>query len=448
MALYLGSSEINPVETVEVIKEVPTEKDLTLMGNELRRAYCWTRQENVNGMCQLYDAFTNKFSSSFQATNVHIIEIGTYTHRKGDSYTMAAIIDGKLYFINSDSTGITMTQQGTNIGWEDRINTNYYIRNGNIYSSYNNANNNTSSFAVANGCKSNCASTDAPILYINNGYIYQNKTSLNIKAKSVAVLWSAYSYFLYIDDDGHLCYTNKNQTTKNIISNNVFTDLRFFTYDTGHYALIYNKKTAMFFNGTSFSYQYTFDSDIKHIYRTSSGGYVLLTDGKLYSVSSASNCVLKRSDIKSQLTNGYGYNYVYPFYALTTDNKIIKIDNNNVIYTFSSTPDLILSTTDRNLYISCFKFTEDEIITHNLYTTQYADEITKAYTTNSSRTCLKYNITLKTTDTITVNGEVYTRNGSGDLVFDFIPEDLENHTFTDVELLNSYLNAGIIQQNS
>ena len=98
MALYLGSSEINPVETVEVIKEVPTEQDLTLMGNELRRAYCWSRQVNVNGLCCFYDSGSNKVSSYFNASNVYL-GIKNFQNASWSSpYTTSVVIDGKLYY--------------------------------------------------------------------------------------------------------------------------------------------------------------------------------------------------------------------------------------------------------------------------------------------------------------------------------------------------------------
>ena len=72
------------------------------------------------------------------------------------------------------------------------------------------------------------------------------------------------------------------------------------------------------------------------------------------------------------------------------------------------------------------------------------DEITKSYPTcvSSGNSSL---VTSSTSSSITINGNEYIRNGSGDAVFTFIPEDLENHTFTDTDLLQAFLNAGAKQ---
>ena len=151
------------------------------------------------------------------------------------------------------------------------------------------------------------------------------------------------------------------------------------------------------------------------------------------------------TNVKKFLTN---YDIYTTPVCLTNDNKIYKLSGTStptLNYTFASNVQNI--TDESSIFLSCFKYTESEIQVKKLYTIQYMDDITKAYTSNSALDSLEYEITSKTNDTIVVNGETYIRNGAEDLVFDFIPEDLENHTFSDVDLLQAYLDAGIRQGN-
>jgi hypothetical protein len=141
---------------------------------------------------------------------------------------------------------------------------------------------------------------------------------------------------------------------------------------------------------------------------------------------------------------------------LSNDNKIYKITRDTysssctyeIINTFESNVRVISDeNADGNVYIACLKYTGNEYIKEKMFTTKYINEVTTAYTTNSYQDLISYLVTTKNISEITVNNKTYSRDGSNDLVFDFIPEDLENHIFTDTDLLQSYLNAGIIQGN-
>jgi len=435
MALYLGSSEINPVETVEIIKEVPTEKDLTLMGNELRRAYCWSKTVDAQGMCQIYSPYTNIFSEAFEATTIKGLSIKSNNYISDNDSTYV-IIDGKLYSVSVTSSAITLTQQGNDTDWND-VNNSIWIKGGKIYTSYSNASSGTNPIM-------NSINTILPkyggyyTFFINDGNLYYGSTLVDgsgvwtdIKNFTSNVYGvglrnnKLYFYFSNSYKDFGLDYTITNPDLYGFSPSNVYFCLGNKLY------LSYINYNGGYVISTKLYYEYP--SNIKKI----STGYnrpekvVLLENGDVYY-----DKTKKLSNIKTYIT------YTNEYF-LSNDDKIYKYDGTLIRENFPSD-----TFKEKGPNYSCFQYTNSgSTITYNQYTTQYVDEITKSYPTyissgNSSP------VTSSSSSSITVNGNEYTRNGSGDAVFTFIPEDLENHTFSDTDLLQAYLDAGIRQQQN
>jgi len=448
------------------IANIP-EANYTLMGNELRRAYCWSKTENLNGMCQLYDVEYKKFSNSFQATNINIYEFGSYTHRRDNaSYYYYAIIDGKLYTITTSSSEITMTQQGSGTGWEDVLSNTKFVRNGYIYNSYANANNETSPLMAAINPKRNLANRDNLGYFINDGKLYNTSGSRILSNVSdISLVYVDYltsSQLLYINSSGNIYKASPSDSSGKLISNHIITDLRPFGFSTYAIAFIYNKTNVLIWNSYlgSLAATFTFDTDVKAIKMSNNNAnpLILLKNGDLYSIYNQVKTLVLQN-IKCFLTNDFAHDsavHARVFLALSNDNKIYKITRDTysssctyeIINTFESNVRVISDeNADGNVYIACLKYTGDEYIKEKMFTTKYINEVTTAYTTNSYQDLISYLVTTKNISEITVNNKTYSRDGSNDLVFDFIPEDLENHIFTDTDLLQSYLNAGIIQGN-
>ena len=444
MALYLGSSEINPVETVEVIKEVPTEQDLTLMGNELRRAYCWSRQENINGMCQLYHSRKNLFSELFNATTVEV-PLGRYSD--SDNNTTYCIIDGKLYTVTYNTTNIILTQYGTDTDWEKVLNTNIFIKNGNVCSKTGTI------YSQCNGAYPVYSSS----YYANNNKIYSGSTiklslpgnclhsyGSNMDNNYTPVLIDNHIYTVSINNNVVRKLLDYTITNPDLFDNYSYSGFIFAINDT-----IY-KYTHNTTNGTiSLVNSYTMETSVKKVMRNFNCYLILLTNGKLYRAeyNNTAKPTLPTDTLFKDIrgndagTLGIGLsqnNILYKLNQNTDDARLVKI------YEFESETNFKCN---GNGYLSCFIFSSKGYRKTFKYTSQYINEITKSYasveTTNGVLP-----INSKTNSSITVNGNEYTRDGANDSVFKYIPEDLENHTFTDTDLLQAYLDAGIRQQQN
>ena len=452
MALYLGSSEINPVETVEVIKEVPTEKDLTLMGNELRRAYCWSRQENVNGLCVIYDSYTNMFSNSFQATNVFLgINKTDYEmsadNSHGAAYNSYAVIDGKLYTVTSNTSGITLTQYGTDTDWEKVLYYNssykYALKNNLIYTYVN-----STSTSITTGnidFKQPGFAYNTKYGFINDGKIYYNSVLKNSNNWSCFYCYFSMYYGVGLSNNKICAYHIDNNIFKQLFDYTINDPCLFsssgdvgtiaFAIDNVFYKYNFSSSTGTTSDGSNITFNY----NIKKIINTgfySSLYLILLNNGDVYN----SDNVFIMSNVKDIMC-GFGYCPI----ILTNDNKIYDISG-NLKYDFNG--EVVVNNTNYfGPYLQCFKILEDVYIKYNIFTIQYLEDINKGY---HSYNDLENDVNVSNVSdySITVNGDVYLRNGADDAIFTFVPEDLENHTFSDTDLLQAYLDAGIRQQQN
>jgi len=440
----------NLVNIPDTIDTISNEPDYTAMGNELRKANAYTWVEDFNNTCILFDTYTGKFSENFEANNVKVRHYDTMNNDShGTSYTNCNIIaDGKLYKVTSNSSSIVMTQQGTNDGWED-TNGAYYVRNGKIYSSYSNADAETSPRADAINF-SPIGSCYSQSCYINDNKAYfgntQKYTTYN-KIDLFMIRHTLDNRHGHIINNGYLYKCKNSENTGSLIFNlqipnkkiwwtstsriHFFVDKTFYAYNSD-----YSNNTA------SLSGSYTFTSQILDFFYI----YVLLANGNLYYIGSISNPVLILENCKQFLNNWTGHTTFGPekVHVITNDNKIYRLNSGStptLVRTFSVNMQVL--NTNISEYISCLKFMESETVDHDLYTIQYNNDITKAYSSNNYISATSYNVISKTNESITVGEHTYNRNTSKDTVFNFIPEDLENHTFSDADLLQAYINAGI-----
>ena len=448
--LYNGGTRISLGATREVIKEVPTEKDLTLMGNELRRAYCWSRQENLNGMCIIYDSYTNMFSSSFQATNVFLgINKTDYdssaSNSHGADYNSYAVIDGKLYTVTSNSSGITLTQYGTDTDWEKVLyySPSYALKNNLIYADVN-----STSTSITTGnidFKQPGFAYYIKYVFINDGKIYYNSVLKNSNNWSCFYCYFSFYYGVGLSNNKICAYNIDNNDFKQLFEYTINDPCLFsssgnvgtiaFAIDNVFYKYNFSSSNGTTSGGSNITFNYNIKKIINNGFY-SSLYLILLNNGDVYN----SNNVFIMSNVKDIMC-GFGYCPI----ILTNDNKLYDISG-NLKHDFNG--EVVVNNTNYFCpYLQCFKLLEDTYIKYNIFTIQYLEDVNKGYQVyNDSESDV--NVSNVSDYSITVNGNEYTRNGSEDAIFTFIPEDLENHTFSDTDLLQAYLDAGIRQQQN
>jgi hypothetical protein len=418
------------------IANIP-EANYTLMGNELRRAYGWTHEEDVSGTCQIYNPYRDIFSSSFTATNIKGLIYNnniTSSNVITPAETSYAIIDGKLYLLSIQSNTIILTQQGTATDWEDTNGT-IFVKNGKIYFSYSTANNNQTPYITAINPKFSSIGYCGNI-FINDNKLYNGNTLIDgsgIWTDLKSWLSSAY-YDIGLRNNKLYFYSANGIKDTGI--NYIITDGNlygktagncYFAIDNTLYTFSYNYNTGTI-NGNVTLYN-TYSSKIKKV----STGYnfpapiVLLENGDLYYLK-----VKKASNIINYIT----YNGTY---FLSNDCKIYDY-NGNII---RSMPTNIIKT--QGIAYSCFKYINGTIGT-NRYTISYINNITKAYAGYENEEGIEL-VNSASVNNIYINSLKYTRNPNIDSIFTFIPEDLENCTFSDADLIRAYLDAGLKQGN-
>ena len=444
MALYLGSSEINPVETVEVIKEVPTEKDLTLMGNELRRACAYTNVQEGSGKYQLayfsnselyksselYNGICKTYSSLITADGVSS-SVGVSNSQlkvtRISNFTDWNILVSALSSINS-YTGIRNNKLYVKNAFQGDTISNYIlcysgmIIDGKLYYldySQSILLDDTGVWTSAY-CSSNY-SWDVKASGIRNGYFTVKSSTYGISVFGDFSLrddWSlsctgypSYAKIITITDNLEIYSIsfNNNSFTPTKLGNLQKTPLKIF----------------------SKSDDYTF----------SKGFVILNTDNTLDFYNSSGTLNLEVSNCKG-------------YVPLSTADLILK-DNGN-LYKLNSNNLVLLENIGENAQISTglnFGYSNSVMVisyldTNPVYTTLYVPSTigTNAYVNTESLSAKI--ITTTTSNSITVDGREYFRDSTKDSIFKFVPTELANHTFTDQELCQAYLNAGFIQQNS
>lgn len=441
MALYLGSSEINPV--IATIKEVPTEQDLTLMGNELRRAYAYTNVENVSGQY-------NIFSPNYTAIMEQPFEI------TGPCYasTTHVIINGVVYSVSSSNNKLILTQV-TNSGTWKKI--------GGLYSKYLVSTNNTIWTCSSNPSAinmNNITLHDPEILdnyIIDNGILY--KVSNGLKMFDNSGNWS------YVGTGGGI---RNNKIVKFTINSSKtgfsevvdcfdteFSPLLIGTYETKFYG--YKNNKFYFAEPSSNKYNSVVNTTghtpiaIFHSVWDSTG--CICEDNNFYTfnINESSNAVslsLKFSNITSWFKTGNGSgifrngSQIYAYTHATQTNPINDTFSNiSFLPDYSSCLVSMGSTMGNNVFL---KYGNSYITRTTKYKSRYTT--TKAYE-SLTNSIPNQDITYGSDSSIIINNKTYNRDANNDGIFTFVPNELANHTFTDQEICQAYLNAGIIQQN-
>lgn len=451
MALYLGSSEINPV--ISTIKEVPTEQDLTLMGNELRRAYAYTNVQDGSGKSQIL--IQNGSSIPYKSTELY---------NNLECFNNSVVIDGKAYQTSISNNQVLLTQIGTDTDWDILLNYNgtagYMmcgIKNHKLYSSTSYLTNTLNSWITQSGKPNGSGSVivDGAIYYTgyrsSEAYLIddtgtwtsiarEHRPVVGIRNEYYTAIHSTYGMTIFndfkfkddwyiIDSDGSTLVINDNLDVYYIKYNNgTFTSTKKTTLSkipkkliavpnisSGPYGyIILNNDNTLDFYSSSFVLKRT-EENCKNIIITSitPSYYLLKTNGDLYYLTITSLGAISLTLLENIGNNAQLFSHFTKYMNGTPGALKITYYDTNPVYSTLYVP----STIGTNAYITT--------------------------TSLSSKT-----ITTTTNNSIIVEGREYFRDTSKDSTFNFVPPELANHTFTDQELCQAYLSAGINQQQN
>ena len=422
MALYLGSSEINPV--ISTIKEVPTEQDLTLMGNELRKACAYTNVQLAAGKVRVahlpYKKNTIVFSDLMDYNGGNLYIDGSTDSSK------YIIIDGKCYSKSVSDTSITLTQYGVDTNWI--LKAQYWEIKGNraLYNGVTVVEN----FTNVVMCP--------PYNIIIDGVLYNVYDRNPVDNTGV---WTFFDYYQGIKDGTLYYYYNgtffpvEEGNVSGVFGWNQNVN-SYYSIDNTLYSYSVNTSTGVVTKNTVFQYE----SKIKRI--LSDNGLVLLENNKVY----YRNTLIQNNVTNARITSGIDYGYLVTnngdIYSLTASGNttfLTNIGDGTIIETPSN-----YCNGSWDLFIIKYANESTFDIQSTLYTTK--NTFTKAWelpTLYSSDVEVQGNAL-----SIIYDNKVYTRDNSKDSTFTFVPDVLQNHTFNDQELCQAYLNAGARQQQN
>lgn len=417
--LYNGNKVVALGSIKEIIKEVPTEQDLTLLGNQMRRAYAYTNETDVSNQY----IFTNRFvspvitSAAKTATNI--------SFRGYSSSVSYCIMDGTLYTIAADGT---FTQTGTN----------YVKYCGNTIVTTTKA----GSLDISPG---DVVCGHSNYYFIVNGSLYRGTSLVDNTGTwtDVADSASGGSNAIGIRDNVIMVIRASDNAIKRVASLTEMSQISHWHYSNSH-TMVANSNTVFYYsNGLTYANAdtatpttVTYESPIKKI----NPNMVLLTNGNLYYVPNNTLIDTNVLDICDTLQVYGKSNGIY--FATSSG---INVPTFNKIYSYGS--NCILDTnycSSGNNYSFMFKtnnnaIQETTIFSVNGENTAYSD----IENLNSH-----VNITSKTDLKIVADSKDYLRDSAKDGIFKFIPPELKTHVFSDQELCQAYLNGGLQQNNS
>ena len=429
MTLYAGNSLTGAIyKGSELICQTGgATADMIAVGNQLRRAEAYYRTEDVGGKYYFYEYPYSSY------------RFGPYDNcpKIGFIYSQNAyIIDGKLYKISNNEL-VRLT--GTNTGKD-----NFVFVKGNIF-----FDSDGYSYYSSQMSTDFTKMTSFPRIYDENssriivgdridrwmcyvvidGALYKfNNNGSNQTLIDNGGIWT----HLFIVNtswvvgirDGYICVASD---TDGVIQSTIRPYLSWtdYTYNHIYYTLADDKKTLkrVLCKQTSI--------DTPQLIKTISNDIV-----KGYSsiyLDSAGNCYNGGSLLDTNVTDissRHSGNHAY-------------IKNNKLYYGTSKTQSPCMSDLSLNGFANSWrtnvvKVNDGYIREETFYCTSNA---TKAYA--NPRISQSTSIQSKTSTTVTVNNNVYARNQSKDSYFEFIPDDLKNKTFTDADLLDACLSAGL-----
>ena len=412
----------------ESINSIP---NFTLMGNELRKACAYTHTDNISNQCRIvYKSNDNqddaKFSSYFTATNCEIS--GGYV-----------IIDGKLFKIVTNDDQLTLEQVGSDENWSKLCEGGFFLKN-NYTEIYSWRDYNTPLFTGTNiQCSRN--------YFISNGNLYKiiHSSSSGFYPSSCQLiessgLWTSikandFDYAVGIRNNQLTYYNKSTEAFEVIYDKNV--DVYYISTNYGNASNTYfgvgsgstlikwkynNNKTTINCADTIVYLTESISSN-SNIFYVLQNNYLLVNKG------------ISDVDLYSESLEWYKKNNkLYKVsYAYVNDGNAfeVNIDATNIIDIYCSY---------RSNYC-IVRYGEDSSAKETVYSTKL-DNKEKIYNSVSSLEGTT-TFTEDAPDVITIDNKEYLRDTTKDSVFEFVPDELNNHTFTDTELCQAYLNAGL-----
>ena len=407
------------------------------LGRELRAAYAYTYEENMNG--KQTAAIINYDDNKFYETEESDYARGCF---------LRVILDGKLYTLAVTNEELILTQQGTYDDW--------------VFS-YGSSNN-----GIRGNHLTNTSITDEELVsysparsmstFSDNEYmVYNGKLISTNKLIDDTGIWTTCAY----DDNSYVksIYGNRDGYLTLISEDNlyIYYDIKIkdnlYSGQPYYGTLVIDNNNIL--KKINFKTDKTFSiSTIKTLSKTpkkvlvsdNTGPYVILyNDNTLETYNTSDKLINTYTDVKNIVAvSGFSN---YNFIMLKTNGDLYKLydsslSSTKLIKNIGANGDVFSYKTTLTRRPSAFTiFYNDDIINSETLYVPSVLENTAYYNVNiqsSTKT-----ITTKTDTSITVGGKTYIRDTSKDSYFTFVPEELANHTFTDQEVCQAALLAGL-----
>ena len=437
--IYCGDDKINIGVVKEVKTYIPSQQDVIEIGNAMRDAYAYSYKVTGRKFWQIYDFNNNLTTELIEADNIKLPSFSNHM----------VIIDGKLYEKTVSNGNIILTQIGTQTDWQD-ANDFIYIRGNKIFKKESDATRDTNSIMAAVNPKLNKGKDD--YLFINDGKLYIEDVLIDDSGVwSHISRWLNTRYSLGICDKKVVSYVISND---NLITKSEVMDLSFidnvddilFGCDADICLIGYrNKLWYILFNYG--------DGSIKSINPIEYDDNIIdITNGRISGnmglfVLMENGVVRKYSDnsyrITEIMTNVKMFCSNKGTYVLGNDNKVYDISTStpSEMFTLENVPMFAKHQSDTINGLFEYSDSDSNFAIDTIYTVKY-NNATIGYSDYTS-SISSFPITNRTNNEIIVNDNTYVRDASRDKTFTFIPDDLENYTFTDQDLCKLYLRAGL-----
>lgn len=401
--------------------DIDTIPGLDGLGRELRAAYAWTNVQEGSGKSQI----AKPLSESIICKSELFDKINTgYTY---------AIINNYPYTVSISNNQILLTQLRTTHDWEIMI-SNAGSGIGILNGQYNGSGQtiNVENYVVSRGSNGLIINSKRVDLMEDDGIWTSIGTyGYGIRNGYLARYSSTYGLSTFNDfkvgDNFYIVYISENAT---VIDNNL--DVYYITYSAGSFTGATKKRTL--------------EKTPKKLYTgniTDSNSYGILYEDNTFEI--YRNNILKTyTDVKDVIvwSNSFGY------YILKNNGDLYKTSYNSSKISETFVENLgvnatIYSNEDCYMNGSVQFFKISYLDTNPVYNTLYTPSVigTKAYI--NTKTLSSNIITSTSSNSITVGGKTYIRDTSKDSYFTFVPEELANHTFTDQEVCQAALSAGL-----
>lgn len=204
-------------------------------------------------------------------------------------------------------------------------------------------------------------------------------------------------------------------------------------------------------NNTYYTENYTLESNVVTVINTGTYDAILIDNDKMYPIFPSQEKNFIYSTPQSSQIDSSQYTLIDSKRKIfKKDNALYYFYNNNFkkIFESESSYTLYPKQTLNNVYQNfksdnsyyLIKMGNDAVN----YKTLYVPTTKGSYAYGSLNVASNTkNITSSTTDSIIVGGEVYYRDFSRDSTFEFLPNELKNHNFTDQEMCQAIIRSGL-----